>query len=158
MPETAAVPQPPGGGPETLPGMEPRLSIGQVAERTGLSIHTLRFYEREGLFATPVHRGPGGRRAYSEWDLEWLGVCGKLRASGMPLATIRRYAGLVRAGDGNEEDRLSLLREHQRRVTAQLAELTECLELITFKVQLYEASLAEGSADPLLTPSAPGPS
>ncbi len=144
--------------PEPFPEMEPRLSIGQVAERTGLSIHTLRFYEREGLFATPVHRGPGGRRIYSEWDLEWLGVCAKLRASGMPLAAIRRYAGLVRAGDGNEEDRLSLLREHQRRVTAQLAELTECLELITFKVRLYEASLAQDSADPLLAPSAPGPS
>ena len=156
MPEAAAVPgTPPGAGPETPPDMEPRLSIGQVAGRTGLSIHTLRFYEREGLFATPVHRGTGGHRVYSEWDLEWLEVCVKLRASGMPLTAIRRYAGLVRAGTGNEEDRLSLLRQHQQRVTARIAALTECLDLVTFKIRLYEACLAQGSADPLFTPPAP---
>jgi DNA-binding transcriptional MerR regulator len=156
VPEAAAVPEtPPGAGLETPPEMEPRLSIGQVAERTGLSVHALRFYEREGLFATPVHRGAGGRRVYSEWDLGWLEVCLKLRASGMPLTAIRRYAGLVREGTGNEEDRLSLLRQHQQHVTAQIAALTECLDLITFKIRLYEECLAQGSADPLFTPSVP---
>jgi DNA-binding transcriptional MerR regulator len=131
---------------------EPHLSIGQVAERTGLSVHALRFYEREGLLVTPVHRGTDGRRSYTDWDLEWLEVCVRLRASGMPLAAIRRYADLVRQGEGNEEDRLSLLRQHQQRVTAQIAELTECLDLITFKIRLYEACPAEGLADPLLAP------
>jgi DNA-binding transcriptional MerR regulator len=135
--------------------MEPRLSIGQVADRTGLSIHTLRFYEREGLLATPVHRGAGGRRLYSEWDLEWLEVCVRLRASGMPLTTIRRYAALVREGTGNEEERLSLLRQHRQHVTGQIAALTGCLDLITFKIRLYEACLAQGSADPLFTPPVP---
>ena len=133
-----------------MPEDEPHLSIGQVAERTGLSVHALRFYEREGLLVTPVHRGTDGRRAYTEWDLEWLEVCVRLRTSGMPLTAIRRYADLVRQGEGNEEDRLSLLRQHQQRVTAQIAALTECLDLITFKIQLYEGSHAEGLADPLL--------
>ncbi|MGH3254876.1 MAG: MerR family transcriptional regulator [Streptosporangiaceae bacterium] len=128
------------------------LSIGQAAERTGLSVHALRFYEREGLLVTPVHRGTDGRRAYTEWDLEWLEVCVRLRASGMPLTAIRRYADLVRQGEGNEEDRLSLLRQHQQHVTAQIAALSECLDLITFKIRLYETYLAEGLADPLLTP------
>jgi DNA-binding transcriptional MerR regulator len=131
---------------------EPLLSIGQAAERTGLSVHALRFYEREGLLVTPVHRGTDGRRAYTEWDLEWLDVCVRLRASGMPLTAIRRYAALVRQGEGNEEDRLSLLRQHQQHVTAQIAELSECLDLITFKIRLYETCRAEGLADPLLTP------
>ncbi|MEO3874161.1 MerR family DNA-binding transcriptional regulator [Nonomuraea sp. B12E4] len=54
--------------PETNPG----LSIGQVAERTGLSVHALRFYEREGILVAPVRRGPGGRRLYSDRDVEWL--------------------------------------------------------------------------------------
>jgi DNA-binding transcriptional MerR regulator len=137
------------------PEFQPRLSIGQVAESTGLTVHTLRFYEREGLLATPVHRDAGGRRLYSEWDLEWLDVCTRLRASGMPLTAIRQYAALVRAGDGNETDRLALLREHQKRVAGQIAALTECLDLINFKIALYEGSLAGGFADPLISPSLP---
>jgi DNA-binding transcriptional MerR regulator len=136
---------------------EPRLSIGQVAELTGLTVHALRFYEREGLLAAPVRRDAAGRRLYCEWDVEWLGVCLKLRASGMPLTAIRQYAALVRAGEGNEEARLALLREHQQRVVAQIAALTECLELINFKVELYEGSVADGVADLLLTRE-PGPS
>ncbi|MFD8558370.1 MerR family transcriptional regulator [Streptosporangium canum] len=58
-----------------MPEVEQDLSIGQVAERTGLSVHTLRFYEREGILANPVSRGPGGRRFYSESDVEWLRLC-----------------------------------------------------------------------------------
>ena len=145
----------PGDAGQLPPEFQPRLSIGQVAERTGLTVHALRFYERQGLFATPVHRNPAGRRLYSQWDLEWLDVCGKLRASGMPLTAIRQYAALVRAGSGNEEARLTLLRQHQRRVAVQITALTECMNLITFKIHLYEASLAEGSADPLIMPTGP---
>jgi len=81
-----------------MPDVVPGLSIGQVAERTGLSVHALRFYEREGLLANPVARGPEGRRVYREQDVEWLRICMNLRASGMPLATVRRYADLVRQG------------------------------------------------------------
>jgi hypothetical protein len=66
------------------------LTIGQVAERTGLSVHALRFYEREGLLASEVERTPDGRRVYDEDDLEWLDLCVKLRSSGMPLAAIHR--------------------------------------------------------------------
>lgn len=133
----------------------PSLSIGQVAERTGLSVHALRFYEREGI-ADPVHRGPGGRRVYSEDDVEWLGICTRFRASGMPLTAIRRYADLVRQGPGNEKDRLGLLREHQEHVRAQIAELTECLDMISYKIRVYEDRLAQGTADRLWsTPSPP---
>jgi DNA-binding transcriptional MerR regulator len=154
MPEAVAVPGPPPDELDAPPDMEPRLGIGQVAERTGLSIHTLRFDEREGLFATPVHRGPGGRRVYSEWDVEWLEVCTRLRASGMPLTAIRQYASLVGEGTGNEEDRLRLLREHLEHVTAQIAALTESRDLVTFKIRLYETCLSQGAADPLFTPPA----
>jgi DNA-binding transcriptional MerR regulator len=133
---------------------EPRLTIGQVAQRTGLSVHALRFYEREGLLASPVQRTPDGHRAYSELDLEWLDLCVKFRSSGMPLAAIRRYTELVRQGTGNEAERLTILRQHQQRVTAQIAGLTGCLETIAFKVKLYEESLATGTTDPIWTPPA----
>ncbi len=122
------------------------LSIGQVAERTGLSVHALRFYEHEGLFVNPVQRGSGGRRIYSQDDVDWLTVCIILRASGMPLPALRRYADLVRKGAGNEEERLTVLREHQAHVTTQIGRLTECLDLITFKVGVYEDLLDQGGA------------
>ncbi|MGW1205383.1 MerR family transcriptional regulator [Streptomyces cyaneofuscatus] len=124
----------------------PRLSIGQVAERTGLSVHALRFYENEGLFLTPVRRGAGGRRVYSEDDVAWLTVCIILRASDMPLPVLRRYAGLVREGTGNEEERLALMREHEARVTGRIGRLTESLDLIRFKAAVYEDIVDQGSA------------
>jgi DNA-binding transcriptional MerR regulator len=122
-------------------------SIGQVAQRTGLSDHALRFYERQGLLLHPVQRGPDGRRAYSDSDLDWLDLCIKLRSSGMPLADIRRYTELVRRGPGNEQQRLDVMRHHQHRVVAQLAELNACLELITLKVKLYQESATEAARD-----------
>lgn len=121
-----------------MPEAVASLSIGQVAERTGLSVHTLRFYEREGILAKPVGRGPGGRRTYSEDDIEWLTLCVILRASGMPLPAIRRYTELVREGGGNEGERLELLRDHEQQVLAQIGQLNRCLDLIRFKVGVYE--------------------
>jgi DNA-binding transcriptional MerR regulator len=122
----------------------PSLSIGQVAERTGLSVHALRFYEREGILANPVTRAPGGRRLYTEDDVDWLTVCIILRASGMPIPVIRRYTELVREGAGNEKERLGIMRTHQDRVKAQIARLTECLDLISYKVGVYEDFVADG--------------
>jgi DNA-binding transcriptional MerR regulator len=126
----------------------PALSIGQVAERTGLSVHALRFYERQGLLANDVERGPNGRRVYSEDDVEWLDTCLMLRASGMPLRTIRRYVELVRRGDGNEAERLDVLRRHKEQLTRQIDEMTRCLDLIGYKVRVYEDRLARAAADP----------
>jgi DNA-binding transcriptional MerR regulator len=96
-------------------------------------------------------RDAGGRRVYTEWDVEWLLNCTKFRASGMPLATIRRFADLVRQGPGTEPARLELLREHQDQVVARIAELTECLEVIANKVRVYGEHVAGGSADGLWT-------
>lgn len=132
----------------------PRLSIGQAAGRTGLSVHALRYYEREGLLASPAAREPGGRRTYSEDDLEWLELCVKLRSSGMPIAAVRRYTELVRAGAGNEAERLAIMREHQDQLTAQIAALTACLATVSFKVKLYEESITTGADDPVWTPPA----
>lgn len=134
-----------------MPEVASSLSIGQVAERTGLSVHTLRFYESEGILAHSVRRSTSGRRIYSEGDIEWLSLCTKFRASGMPLTVIRQYAELVRQGPGNELDRLALLRRHEAEVHSQIDALTECLSLIRCKVAIYEDHLAEGTADRLWT-------
>lgn len=126
------------------------MSIGQVAERTGMSVHALRFYEREGILAHPVERESNGRRVYSEDDVDWLVLCTRLRASGMPLPAIRKYAGLVREGRGNERLRLDLLREHRERIVGQIAELKGSLEMVSRKIGWYEEALANGESDPLL--------
>ncbi|QKG23340.1 MerR family transcriptional regulator [Actinomadura verrucosospora] len=131
------------------------LSIGEVAQRTGLSVHTLRFYEKEGLFAMPVRR-VGGQRVYGDAELEWLYLCTRLRASGMPLPMIREYAALVREGMPTVEARLSLLREHRERVAAQIEELQGCLDLVSRKVAMYEEHLAADGDDPLWTRSCAG--
>ncbi|NUR62114.1 MAG: MerR family transcriptional regulator [Catenulispora sp.] len=131
------------------------LGIGEVAALSGLSVHTLRFYEREGLFANPVRRLSNGRRIYQEEDLEWLAICTKLRSSGMSLPEIRQYIELVRQGPGNERERLEVLRRHQNHVEAQIQELRETLTVMRHKVEIYEDRIARGEADQLWNPSHP---
>jgi DNA-binding transcriptional MerR regulator len=129
------------------------VSIAEAARRTGVSVHTLRYYERAGLVVTAVGRTAGGRRRYHQLDLDWITVCTRLRATGMPIKTIRRYAQLVSAGPGNEQERLTLLEAHRADVTAKLAEVQENLRLIDHKIDVYRGRLAAGDAD---HPWAPG--
>jgi DNA-binding transcriptional MerR regulator len=112
------------------------LTIAEVAERTGLTRHTLRYYERDGLMLG-VDRSGAGHRRYSEHDLGWIELITKLRATGMPIREVRRYAELVRTGDGNEEERLALLRAHRDRVRAQLETTAAYLNAIDLKISYY---------------------
>jgi DNA-binding transcriptional MerR regulator len=129
------------------------LSIAEAARRTGVSVHTLRYYERAGLVVTAVDRTAGGRRRYHQLDLDWIVICTRLRATGMPIRTIRRYAELVSAGPGNEQERLVLLEAHRAEVTARLARTREHLKLIDHKIDVYRGRLAAGDADRLWAPS-----
>lgn len=129
------------------------MTIAEAARRTGVSAHTLRYYERAGLAVTPVDRTTGGRRRYRQLDLDWVTVCTKLRATGMPIKTIRRYAQLVAAGQGNEHQRLDLLETHRDEVTAKLAELHENLKLIDHKIAIYRERLTNGDPSRLWAPS-----
>jgi DNA-binding transcriptional MerR regulator len=140
-------PQPVSGPARSDP--EAGMTIAEAARRTGVSVHTLRYYERAGLVVTTVERTDGGRRRYQQQDLYWISICTKLRATGMPIRTIRRYAQLVSAGPGNEQERLALLEAHRAEVTAKIAELQENLELIERKIDVYRGRLAAGDADQL---------
>ncbi|MEU4560523.1 MerR family transcriptional regulator [Actinoplanes sp. NPDC023936] len=131
-----------------MPVVQELFSIGEVSARTGLSIDTLRFYERQGLFPPP-RRSAGGRRGFSADDLAWIGICQRLRASGMPLPEIARYAELVRAGAGNEGERLTLLQRHEAAVRAQMAALQDALDLISTKVAAYSEAVSLGTAGDL---------
>jgi len=115
------------------------LSIAEAARRTGVSVHTLRYYERAGLVVTSIDRTAGGRRRYHKLDLDWIVVCTKLRATGMPIRSIRRYAELVAAGTGNEKERLALMEES--------------LKTIDHKIDVYRGRLEAGDADQLWAPN-----
>lgn len=117
------------------------LSIAEAAERTGLSAHTLRYYERDGLMLGEVGRSSSGHRSYTERELGWIELISKLRSTGMPIRDVRKYAALVRAGSGNEHERLALLQAHRERVLAQLAVVQQHLGAIEYKIGFYSEFL-----------------
>ena len=117
------------------------LTIAEAAARSGLSAHTLRYYERDGLMLASVDRAVSGHRRYTDRDLTWIEMIARLRSTGMPIRDVRRYAALVRAGDGNEGERLALLMAHRERVEAQLAQVTAHLRAIDHKIGIYEGKL-----------------
>jgi DNA-binding transcriptional MerR regulator len=111
-------------------------SVGEVSEQTGLSTHTLRWYEQVGLL-DPVDRDTGGRRRYATSDMDRLRFLLKLRSTGMPVRDMVRYVELARLGPGTVAERLELLVEHRERVLGQIAALTDDLKIIEYKIDLY---------------------
>lgn len=128
------------------------VSIGEAARLTGVSVHTLRYYEGAGLVVTPVDRSASGRRRYQKIDLDWIRVCTRLRATGMSIQAVRRYAQLVSEGRGNEQERLAVLEAHRDAVTARIAEQLANLELIEHKIDVYRGQVEAGDADTLWAP------
>lgn len=117
------------------------VTIAEAAGQLGLSADTLRYYEKDGLLLRPVPRTSSGHRTYDEPDLRWIKLVTCLRATGMPIRDVRRYAALVRAGDGNETERLALLHAHRESVLRELAEVTAHLGAIDHKIGIYEHKL-----------------
>ena len=116
----------------------PALSIAEMSEATGLTTHTLRYYEREGLMLAAIDRASSSHRRYSSADIGWVTFLTKLRSTGMPIRDMKRYVELVRTGDTTTRDRLELLVAHRERVLAQLDEVTASLAAIDRKITSYE--------------------
>lgn len=121
--------------------MTTSLTISGAARASGVSAHTLRYYERAGLL-DPVDRAASGHRRYAEEDLARIQFLTKLRSTGMPIRQIREYAELMRRGDDTHEARLALLEAHRDAVRAHLAETERNLELIDYKIGYYRERLA----------------
>jgi len=117
------------------------LSIAEAADATHLTPDTLRYYERDGLMLRPVGRSATGHRRYTDADLTWINLLNCLRGTGMPIRDVRRYAELVRSGEGNETARLDLLQAHRMQVLAQLAEVQEHLGAIDRKIGIYTSKI-----------------
>jgi DNA-binding transcriptional MerR regulator len=116
------------------------LSIAEAAEASGLSAHTLRYYERAGLLE-PVSRNGSGHRRYREADLEQITFLARLRATGMPIREVRRYAELMKGGAHSNEERLALLEAHRDAVLTGLEAIARNLELIEWKIDFYKERL-----------------
>ena len=115
-------------------------SIQEVSEKTGLSAHTLRFYEKEGLLPG-VERSPSGIRRYSDADLELLGGICCLKNTGMSLREIARFMQLAKEGDGTLRQRYALLEAHRDEVLARMAEMQSYLDKVTRKLSCYGEKL-----------------
>ncbi|MGX1850215.1 MerR family transcriptional regulator [Streptomyces sp. NBC_01456] len=122
--------------PHPRPTGRDRYTISEVAEHTGLSAHTLRWYERIGLMPH-VDRTHTGQRRFSNRDLDWLDLVAKLRLTGMPVADMVRYAELVRAGEGTFAEREQLLTAHREDVRQRIAELRSTLDVLDYKIDIY---------------------
>jgi len=117
-------------------------SIHEVCARTGLTAHTLRYYEKEKLLPS-VSRSAGGFRQYSEEDLDTLGVICCLKNTGMSLKDISRFMALAREGDQTLRERSKLLKQHRDTVIARMEEMQKYLDKVTRKVNYYSERLAE---------------
>ena len=117
-------------------------SIHEVCERTGLSAHTLRYYEKEKLLPS-VRRSPGGFRQYTEEDMEALGMICCLKNTGMSLQDISRFMTLAREGDQTLRERCELLKKHRDTVLKRMEEMQRYLDKVTWKVNFFTEKLAE---------------
>jgi DNA-binding transcriptional MerR regulator len=125
--------------------------IGELSARSGRSIHTIRWYEAQGLIPGVVRDG-GGRRNYTEQHVDWLDLMDRLRRTGMSVAGMRDYASLVKLGRSTLRQRQELLAAHRTQVKATIAELALALELIDSKIDYYGEWLHTGQR-PKLIPS-----
>ncbi|WP_019936301.1 MerR family transcriptional regulator [Bordetella sp. FB-8] len=128
--------------------MSKTLTIGQVARAIGVSPHTLRYYEQAGLLR-PIGRSSAGHRLYSPADLDWLQFVMRLKATGMPIASIQAFSELRAQGEATYGARCRMLAEHRDGVLSRLADLQASLVAITDKIAWYEtaAQMALGHDD-----------
>jgi DNA-binding transcriptional MerR regulator len=123
-----------------------KIRIGELAARTGRSVHTIRWYEQQGLLP-PVPR-LGAQRVYSNRHVEWLELMERLRASGMTVAELRRYTSLAQRGPSALEATRALLLAHRERVDARIAEWKRARSLIDAKIAFYTQWIEEGRRPP----------
>ena len=126
--------------------MDDGLTIQQAAQRTGLSIHTLRYYERLGLLIS-VHRLSNGHRRYNEDDLRWIDLLKCLRASAMPISEMQRFAEITRQGTATASERREFLEAHRLKVVAQLQETQHTLVRLDTKIAHLHAVEIEQEQD-----------
>ena len=116
-------------------------SIGEFSRLTGLGIHTLRYYEQEGLIAP--ERNSGNRRRYSERDVAWISFIKRLKDTGMPIKEIKRYAQLRAEGNPTLQARLEMLVQHRQALNEQIMQLQEHRDRLGEKIDFYRNEIGK---------------
>lgn len=132
---------------ETPAAMSHSYRIGELSAGTGRSIHTIRWYESQGLMPGVVRDG-GGRRRYTELHFSWLDLMDRLRRTGMSIAEMREYTALVKLGKVTLKERQALLSAHRTRVEETIADWKLALKLIDGKIDFYGAWIDSGKRPP----------
>ncbi|OGN92894.1 MAG: transcriptional regulator [Chloroflexi bacterium RBG_13_50_21] len=113
------------------------MKIAEVSERYGISLDTLRYYERIGLIP-PVNRNKSGIREYSEIDLKRVEFIKCMRSAGLPIEVLTEYIKLVQQGDQTIEARKEILKEQQEQLSAKMEEMQKTLDMLDHKIMVYE--------------------
>ncbi|MFI2608727.1 MerR family transcriptional regulator [Kitasatospora sp. NPDC018619] len=129
------------------PDRTPRHTISEVAAASGLTAHTLRWYERIGLL-DPVDRAAGGQRRYCDADLHRLAFLGRLRLTGMSVADMLRYVDMARQGEQTYEERRLLLEAQREEVRQRIVDLQATLAVLDYKIDLYAGKAPDGTGVP----------
>jgi DNA-binding transcriptional MerR regulator len=126
--------------------------IGELARRTGRSIHAIRWYESQGLIPD-VARDGAGWRVYREGHVRWLDLMHRLRSTGMSIAEMRNFTGLVKQGHVTVQAQRALLLAHRERVKNTIAEWEHALRLLHGKVNFYDTWIATGVRPKIAKPA-----
>jgi len=118
------------------------MKISEVAHRTGLSVPTIRFYEKSGL-CPPIARGADGKRVFSKTDADWLDLLASLRATGMTTGNMRAFAQLYALGDDTLPERKAALLKHQQSLQHRQADLERCRKILDRKLRLYDETMKD---------------
>ncbi|NYE18603.1 MerR family transcriptional regulator [Microbacterium immunditiarum] len=122
-------------------------TIEEAAELTGVSKHTLRYYEREGLLPA-IAKAPSGHRRYTEDDIGWIRFLQLLRATGMPIRDMKDFVALTNAGDHTIAQRVEVLTRSRETLVKRMAEDREHLDRLNFKIDYYTSVLDSGDVTP----------
>jgi DNA-binding transcriptional MerR regulator len=121
-------------------------TIRQIAEKMGVTVPTLRYYDKEGLLPF-VDKKPNGTRVFKDEDFEGLNIITCMKNSGVPIKDIKKYMDLCQEGDSTLQERLGIFLERKEAVQKQMEELNKVLETINHKIWYYETAIAAGTEE-----------
>ena len=122
------------------------MKIAEVSEKYGISLDTLRYYERIGLIP-PVNRNGSGIRDYTELDIQRVEFVKCMRSAGLPVEVLIEYIGLVQQGDQTIETRKDILVEQRELLVSRMKQMQKTLDILGHKIEVYEKAVLKNEKE-----------